>query len=143
MLPFLGTVLSGPGRMFSVGLFRRAEDRSRLVVLLANGCFVLVLQVILPLVRGIFLRSLLVLVFLAAAVRLSLGVVLGAADCLKGKGLFAQAEGRFVRGLYRVSWMKLGAEMILAFGIRLNSILRRKKSGKRGDPACLSCKGAK
>lgn len=135
--------------MFSVGLFWQAEDRSCLLVDLAHGR--LVLPLILPLLRGI----LLVLVLLAA-VRLSLGfvlaflevlrrgsVVLGAADCLKGKVSFAQAEGRFVRGLYRVSWMELEAEMILAFGIRLNSILRRKKGGKRGGAACLSCKGAK
>lgn len=127
------------------------------MVVLANGRLVLVLPRILPLLRGILLRSLLILVLLPV-VRLSLGfvlafleevlrcgsVVLGAADCLKGKVcLFAQAEGRFVRGLYRVSWKELGAEIILAFGIRLNSIRRRKKGGKRGDAACLSCKGAK
>ena len=114
------------------------------MVVLANGRLVLVLPRILPLLRGILLRSLLILVLLPV-VRLSLGfvlafleevlrcgsVVLGAADCLKGKVcLFAQAEGRFVRGLYRVSWKELGAEIILAFGIRLNSIRQRKKGGK-------------
>ena len=130
------------------------------MVVLANGRLVLVLPRILPLLRGILLRSLLILVLLPV-VRLSLGfvlafleevlrpgsVVLGAADCLKGKVcLFAQAEGRFVRGLYRVSWKELGAEIILAFGIRLNSIRQRKKGGKvfklqRGEVnrGCKSC----
>lgn len=134
------------------------------MVVLANGHLVLVLPLILPLIlpllRGILLRILLVLVLLPV-VRLSLGfvlafleevlrpgsVVLGAADCLKGKVcLFAQAEGRFVRGLYRVSWKELGAEIILAFGIRLNSIRQRKKGGKvfklqRGEVnrGCKSC----
>lgn len=130
------------------------------MVVLGNGRLVLVLPLILPLLRGILLRILLFLVLLPV-VRLSLGfvlafleevlrpgsVVLGAADCLKGKVcLFAQAEGRFVRGLYRVSWKELGAEIILAFGIRLNSIRQRKKGGKvfklqRGEVnrGCKSC----
>lgn len=130
------------------------------MVVLANGRLVLVLPLILPLLRGILLRILLVLVRLPV-VRLSLGfvlafleevlrpgpVVLGAADCLKGKVcFFAQAEGRFVCGLYRVSWKELGAEIILAFGIRLNSIRQRQKGGKvfklqRGEVnrGCKSC----
>lgn len=130
------------------------------MVVLVNGRLVLVLPLILPLLRGILLRILLVLVRLPV-VRLSLGfvlafleevlrpgpVVLGAADCLKGKVcFFAQAEGRFVRGLYRVSWKELGAEIILAFGIRLNSIRQRQKGGKvfklqRGEVnrGCKSC----
>lgn len=130
------------------------------MVVLANGRLVLVLPLILPLLRGILLRILLVLVRLPV-VRLSLGfvlafleevlrpgpVVLGAADCLKGKVcFFAQAEGRFVRGLYRVSWKELGAEIILAFGIHLNSIRQRQKGGKvfklqRGEVnrGCKSC----
>lgn len=129
------------------------------MVVLANGRLVLVLPLILPLLRGILLRILLVLVRLPV-VRLSLGFVLafleevlrpgpllGAADCLKGKVcFFAQAEGRFVRGLYRVSWKELGAEIILAFGIRLNSIRQRQKGGKvfklqRGEVnrGCKSC----
>lgn len=129
------------------------------MVVLANGRLVLVLPLILPLLRGMLLRILLVLVLLPV-VRLSLGFVLafleevlrpgpvlGAADCLKGKVcFFAQAEGRFVRGLYRVSWKELGAEIILAFGIRLNSIRQRQKGGKvfklqRGEvnQGCKSC----
>lgn len=129
------------------------------MVVLANGRLVLVLPLILPLLRGMLLRILLVLVLLPV-VRLSLGFVLafleevlrpgpvlGAADCLKGKVcFFAQAEGRFVRGLYRVSWKELGAEIILAFGIRLNSIRQRQKGGKvfklqRGEVnrGCKSC----
>ena len=129
------------------------------MVVLANGRLVLVLPRILPLLRGILLRSLLILVLLPV-VRLSLGFVLafleevlrpgpvlGAADCLKGKVcFFAQAEGRFVRGLYRVSWKEFGAEIILAFGIRLNSIRQRQKGGKvfklqRGEVnrGCKSC----
>lgn len=129
------------------------------MVVLANGRLVLVLPLILPLLRGILLRILLVLVRLPV-VRLSLGFVLafleevlrpgpvlGAADCLKGKVcFFAQAEGRFVRGLYRVSWKELGAEIILAFGIRLNSIRQRQKGGEvfklqRGEVnrGCKSC----
>lgn len=129
------------------------------MVVLANGRLVLVLPLILPLLRGMLLRILLVLVLLPV-VRLSLGFVLafleevlrpgpvlGAADCLKGKVcFFAQAEGRFVRGLYRVSWKELGAEIILAFGIRLNSIRQRQKGGEvfklqRGEVnrGCKSC----